>query len=49
MTRHLEVLFARNGEEQIWGGNQEFSCGEDEEPKPKLHLMNFPTGSGGMC
>lgn len=49
MTRHLEVPFARNGEEQIWGGNQEFNCGEDEEPMPAPHFMNFPTGSGGMC
>lgn len=40
--------FARMGEEQIWEGNQKFSCGEDEEPMPSPHFMSFPTGSAVM-
>lgn len=30
MTRQLEIPFAKMGVEQVWGGNQECSFGDEE-------------------
>lgn len=40
---------ASRGEDPVWGGNQEFGCGEEGEPMATGGVLSCPRGSAQRC